>query len=86
MHRLLAVSASQVPVLLNPVLRARRPYPGDGTVLWTCHIFGNQSVPPVIPFNMGSLGFLTPFDPADALGVLQHVMEGEQGRTGLCWW
>ncbi len=51
-------------------------------MLWTCHIFGNQSVPPVIPFNMGSLGFLTPFDPADALGVLQHVMEGE-GAEGV---
>ncbi|KAG2430425.1 hypothetical protein HXX76_009950 [Chlamydomonas incerta] len=49
---------------------------GDGTVLWTCHIFGNQSVPPVVPFNLGSLGFLTPFDPAHVTSVLQHVMEG----------
>ncbi|GLC39749.1 hypothetical protein PLESTF_001898000 [Pleodorina starrii] len=49
---------------------------GDGTVLWTCHIFGNQSVPPVIPFNLGSLGFLTPFDPATVEDTLQHVLEG----------
>ncbi|GIL45461.1 hypothetical protein Vafri_2698 [Volvox africanus] len=49
---------------------------GDGTVLWTCHIFGNQSVPPVVPFNLGSLGFLTPFDPANAEEVLRHIMEG----------
>ncbi|GIL94129.1 hypothetical protein Vretimale_298 [Volvox reticuliferus] len=49
---------------------------GDGTVLWTCHIFGNQSVPPVVPFNLGSLGFLTPFDPANAEEVLQHIVEG----------
>ncbi|KXZ45245.1 hypothetical protein GPECTOR_56g341 [Gonium pectorale] len=49
---------------------------GDGTVLWTCHIFGNKSVPPVVPFNMGSLGFLTPFDPASVAGVLEGVLEG----------
>ncbi|GLI64180.1 hypothetical protein VaNZ11_007361 [Volvox africanus] len=49
---------------------------GDGTVLWTCHIFGNQSVPPVVPFNLGSLGFLTPFDPDNAEEVLRHIMEG----------
>jgi hypothetical protein len=50
---------------------------GDGTVLWTCHIFGNQSVPPVVPFNMGSLGFLTPFDPSSADRILEAVMDGE---------
>ncbi|PNH12911.1 NAD(H) kinase 1 [Tetrabaena socialis] len=49
---------------------------GDGTVLWTCHIFGNQSVPPVVPFNLGSLGFLTPFDPAKAEEVLARVVDG----------
>ena len=57
------------------------PHPGDGTVLWTCHIFGNQSVPPVVPFNLGSLGFLTPFDPGHVASVLQHVMEGEGERA-----
>jgi hypothetical protein len=34
---------------------------GDGTVLWVSSLF-NKSVPPVISFAMGSLGFLTPFD------------------------
>ncbi|KAM3579348.1 hypothetical protein VKS41_008207 [Umbelopsis sp. WA50703] len=34
---------------------------GDGTVLFTSWLFQNV-VPPVIPFHLGSLGFLTPFD------------------------
>ncbi|CDS11315.1 hypothetical protein LRAMOSA03578 [Lichtheimia ramosa] len=33
---------------------------GDGTVLFTSWLFQSY-VPPVIPFNLGSLGFLTPF-------------------------
>lgn len=34
---------------------------GDGTVLWVSSLF-KKSVPPVISFAMGSLGFLTPFE------------------------
>ncbi|CAO3594902.1 unnamed protein product [Absidia cylindrospora] len=34
---------------------------GDGTVLFTSWLFQSY-VPPVIPFHLGSLGFLTPFD------------------------
>jgi NAD kinase len=49
---------------------------GDGTLLWTCHIFGNRAVPPVLPFNMGSLGFLTPFDPSEIDLRLGQVAEG----------
>ncbi|KAF8058897.1 NAD kinase 3 [Scenedesmus sp. PABB004] len=49
---------------------------GDGTVLWTCHIFGNRSVPPLVPFNLGSLGFLTPFDPDRLEGVLARALRG----------
>lgn len=49
---------------------------GDGTVLWTCHIFGNRSVPPLVPFNLGSLGFLTPFDPASLEKVLHKTLRG----------
>ncbi|KAI9029813.1 ATP-NAD kinase-like domain-containing protein, partial [Phycomyces nitens] len=33
---------------------------GDGTVLFTSWLF-QSSVPPIMPFNLGSLGFLTPF-------------------------
>jgi hypothetical protein len=49
---------------------------GDGTLLWTCHIFGNRAIPPLLPFAMGSLGFLTPFKP-DGLGrMLRRVVAG----------
>lgn len=33
---------------------------GDGTLLYASHLF-QQSVPPVMAFHLGSLGFLTPF-------------------------
>ncbi|ODQ78624.1 hypothetical protein BABINDRAFT_38611 [Babjeviella inositovora NRRL Y-12698] len=35
---------------------------GDGTVLRGVSLFSNQIVPPVLPFSMGSLGFLLPFN------------------------
>lgn len=42
---------------------------GDGTVLHSAWLFqqhkGNQRIPPIVPFNLGSLGFLTVFDFAD---------------------
>ena len=44
---------------------------GDGTVLWVSSLF-HKSVPPVISFAMGSLGFLTPFD-----------CDGHKGTTHL---
>lgn len=50
---------------------------GDGTVLWTCHIFGNRAVPPLVPFNLGSLGFLTPFQPHYVCKVLARTLAGE---------
>lgn len=34
---------------------------GDGTVLFCSWLF-QTNVPPVIPFSLGSLGFLTPFN------------------------
>ena len=43
---------------------------GDGTVLWTCSILGNGPVPPLVPFAMGSLGFMTPF----AMDRMQKVL------------
>jgi hypothetical protein len=49
---------------------------GDGTVLWTVHCFGDRPVPPLVPFNMGSLGFLTPFGPDSMEPVLRHVLGG----------
>jgi NAD kinase len=38
---------------------------GDGTVLWVCSLLGILgSVPPIVAFSMGSLGFMTPFSVA----------------------
>lgn len=34
---------------------------GDGTLLWACKTMGTEPVPPIVPFAMGSLGFMTPF-------------------------
>ncbi|CAO3614494.1 unnamed protein product [Cunninghamella blakesleeana] len=53
----------------NPELCSSRPtlfdfiitLGGDGTVLFSSWLFQNY-IPPVIPFHLGSLGFLTPFD------------------------
>ena len=56
--------------------------PGDGTLMWTCHLFGNRAVPPLLPFNLGSLGFLTPFAPEELAPCLHHVVQGE-GRGEL---
>jgi NAD kinase len=36
-----------------------------------------RSVPPLVPFNLGSLGFLTPFDPASLEKVLHKTLRGE---------
>lgn len=47
---------------------------GDGTVLYTSWLFQKGQVPPIIPFHLGSLGFLTPFDFKDIRKVLQRVV------------
>ncbi|KWU47114.1 ATP-NAD kinase [Rhodotorula sp. JG-1b] len=47
---------------------------GDGTVLYTSWLF-QQVVPPVIPFALGSLGFLTNFDYADFRPTLDAAIE-----------
>ncbi|GAA6059017.1 hypothetical protein JCM10212_001242 [Sporobolomyces blumeae] len=46
---------------------------GDGTVLYTSWLF-QQIVPPVIPFALGSLGFLTNFDYMNFRSVLGNAI------------
>ncbi|KAJ2477261.1 hypothetical protein EV174_004675, partial [Coemansia sp. RSA 2320] len=46
---------------------------GDGTVLYTSWLF-QRTVPPIIPFHLGSLGFLTVFDHRHARRVLDSAM------------
>jgi NAD+ kinase len=52
---------------------------GDGTVLYTSWLFQKGQVPPIIPFHLGSLGFLTPFDFKDVRKVLERVVGCEIG-------
>ncbi|WFC94148.1 NAD(+) kinase [Malassezia brasiliensis] len=47
---------------------------GDGTVLFCSWLFQN-SVPPVVPFSLGSLGFLTPFNFDDYKSSLTNVLK-----------
>ena len=47
---------------------------GDGTVLLASYLFQKSQVPPVIPFHLGSLGFLTNFNIADIREVLERVV------------
>ncbi|OBZ68353.1 NAD(+) kinase, partial [Grifola frondosa] len=48
---------------------------GDGTVLFTSWLF-QRIVPPVLPFALGSLGFLTNFDFADHQAVMDSAIDG----------
>ncbi|PSC75230.1 NAD(H) kinase 1 [Micractinium conductrix] len=52
---------------------------GDGTVLWTCGLFDKGAVPPLVPFAMGSLGFMTPFGISHMEAVLAGVTGLERG-------
>lgn len=47
---------------------------GDGTVLYTSWLF-QRIVPPVLPFALGSLGFLTNFDFADHQTAMDNVLD-----------
>ncbi|KAG6331552.1 hypothetical protein ID866_7537 [Astraeus odoratus] len=47
---------------------------GDGTVLFTSWLF-QKIVPPVLPFALGSLGFLTNFDFADYPSVVDSCVD-----------
>eukprot|EP01083_Nonionella_stella_P225658 802021_1 len=51
---------------------------GDGTLLHLNSLFDHKSIPPVISFAFGSLGFLTPFEFSDWEKILQHILQGDQ--------
>ncbi|KAJ6670795.1 putative proteinD KINASE [Salix viminalis] len=48
---------------------------GDGTVLWAASMFKGP-VPPVVPFSLGSLGFMTPFYSENYRDCLDSVLRG----------
>ncbi|XP_031401369.1 NAD(H) kinase 1 [Punica granatum] len=48
---------------------------GDGTVLWAASMFKGP-VPPIVPFSMGSLGFMTPFYSEHYREYIDSIMKG----------
>ncbi|KAF2355036.1 NAD kinase [Trinorchestia longiramus] len=53
---------------------------GDGTLLYASSLF-QQSVPPVMAFHLGSLGFLTPFKFINYQEQVTNVLEGHAALT-----
>ncbi|XP_054799362.1 NAD(H) kinase 1-like [Prosopis cineraria] len=53
---------------------------GDGTVLWAASMFKGP-VPPIVPFSLGSLGFLTPFYSEHYREYLESILKGPVGIT-----
>ncbi|KAK2703534.1 NAD kinase-like [Artemia franciscana] len=53
---------------------------GDGTLLYASSLF-QQSVPPVMAFHLGSLGFLTPFEFDNFQDQVTNVLEGHAALT-----
>ncbi|XP_070560436.1 NAD kinase-like isoform X2 [Ptychodera flava] len=54
---------------------------GDGTLLYASSLFQESSIPPVMAFHLGSLGFLTPFDFGEFKDSITNVLEGEAPIT-----
>ncbi|XP_065220111.1 NAD kinase-like isoform X2 [Planococcus citri] len=53
---------------------------GDGTLLYASLLF-QQSVPPIMAFHLGSLGFLTPFKFENFQEQVTNVLEGHAALT-----
>ncbi|PXF40722.1 putative NAD kinase 2, chloroplastic [Gracilariopsis chorda] len=49
---------------------------GDGLIFHVLHRYFPTRVPPFVPFNMGSLGFLTPFDFASFRQHISSILRG----------
>jgi NAD+ kinase len=49
---------------------------GDGTMLRGASVVADQGVP-ILGVNLGRLGFLTPFDPAEAGNAIQAALDGK---------
>ncbi|KAJ3271422.1 hypothetical protein HDV01_006628 [Terramyces sp. JEL0728] len=56
---------------------------GDGTVLYTTWMFQTIQVPPIIPFHLGSLGFLTNFKINEIDSVLDRVVQHGNQIDGI---
>ncbi|GJQ09269.1 hypothetical protein GpartN1_g1060.t1 [Galdieria partita] len=56
---------------------------GDGLILHVCSALFPRAVPPVMSFNLGSLGFLTPFDFEIFKQEVHHILRGERNQVTL---
>ncbi|XP_071805721.1 NAD kinase-like isoform X2 [Asterias amurensis] len=54
---------------------------GDGTLLYASSLFQEASVPPVMAFHLGSLGFLTPFEFDDFKESVNSLLKGDTAVT-----
>ncbi|KAJ4894179.1 NAD(H) kinase 1 [Raphanus sativus] len=66
--------------LLHPKVDLVITLGGDGTVLWAASMFKGP-VPPIVPFSMGSLGFMTPFQSEQYRDCLDSVLRGPVSIT-----
>ncbi|KAF3585830.1 hypothetical protein F2Q69_00030904, partial [Brassica cretica] len=66
--------------LLHPKVDLVITLGGDGTVLWAASMFKGP-VPPIVPFSMGSLGFMTPFHSEQYRDCLESVLRGPLSIT-----
>ena len=47
---------------------------GDGTVIWATSLFRESEIPPVVSFNLGSLGFMAKFPPTNITETLERIL------------
>ena len=48
---------------------------GDGTVIWASKLFRGAQIPPVIAFNLGTLGFMAKFTSDSIISTLCEVLD-----------
>jgi len=48
---------------------------GDGTILWANHIFKNQTRPPFLAFNLGTLGYMATYCCQNYKSILDDVFD-----------
>ncbi|KAI9326922.1 ATP-NAD kinase-like domain-containing protein [Zopfochytrium polystomum] len=76
------LSTPVLPLVPKPAFDLVVTLGGDGTVLYTASLFNGMAVPPIVPFDLGSLGFLACFSFGSAKEILSNVLLGSSGHSG----